>query len=358
MILLERYNLLVAQGDIDDDPEQRVVLVQLQRLATDLEEKPSFWWFWRNKKIKGLYIYGTVGTGKTYLIDLFYALIKEEKKARFHFHHFMQQIDAQLRRLQGQKNPLRTVAKEIAQKTKLICFDEFLVDDVAYAMILAQLLHALLQEGVVLVISSNTKPNDLYAKGVQRARFLPAINLINSNCDVIKLSKKRDYRLGRMPLLDAYLHPINTKTMQKMTEQFAMLTPNAQSNQTISIQNRPIAFLKSGAQAIWFDFDVLCNLPRSQLDYLEIASKFDHLFISGLTQLELRTVQAIMFINLIDVMYDRGIDTVIAAEVAMEQLYTQGELEVPFKRTLSRLNEMQSVDYLARHPRREVYDII
>jgi len=359
MTLLEHYNAAIARGEINDDPLQREVLTQLQKLAYDLEQEQSSWFSWGKKSIKGAYIYGPVGVGKTYLVDLFYDCLQEKKKARFHFHHFMQQIDAQLRRLQGQKDPLRLIAKEVAKTTRLLCFDEFLVDDVAYAMILAELLQALVREGVVLVISSNTKPDNLYAKGVQRQRFLPAIVLINKECVVMHLNEERDYRLGREPLLDAYLYPLNQATEDKMEEQFASLAPQAQVNQLVMIQSRGIPYIKSDPKSIWFAFEVLCNFPRSQLDYLELADRFEHIFISGVPSLTVNhTAQAIMFIHFIDVMYDRGIKVIISAAVAMDELYLSGEMFESFKRTLSRLNEMQSVDYLSRHPRRVVHNII
>lgn len=359
MKLIERYNEAVSQQEINEDPSQLIILQQLERLSFELEHTESSWFSWRRKSIQGLYIFGPVGVGKTYLVDLFYHWVNEPKKARFHFHHFMQQIDAQLRRLQGKKDPLRIIAKEVGLSTRLICFDEFLVDDVAYAMILAELLQALSKEGVVFVISSNTKPDDLYAKGVQRARFLPAIDLIKRECVVMNLNEQRDYRLGRLPLIDAYLYPLTLEITAKMEEQFTALSPNAEEKKTVSIQNRLIPVLKWGTKSVWFAFDVICNLPRSQLDYLEIADRFDHVFVSGVPALtENHTAQTIMFIHFIDVMYDRGIKLILGAEVPMNQLYLRGELFDSFKRTLSRLNEMQSVDYLNRHPKRAVHNII
>jgi cell division protein ZapE len=358
MILVDRYNAAVTCAAINDDPLQRIVLVQLQKLIDDLEQ-PQPWFSWGKKVIKGVYIYGPVGVGKTYLVDLFYNCLNEKRKARFHFHHFMQQIDAQLRRLQGKKDPLRIIAKEVAKTTRLLCFDEFLVHDVAYAMILAELLQALSHEGVIFVISSNTKPDDLYAKGVHRVRFLPAIALINKQCEVIHLNESRDYRLGRQPSLNGYLYPLGDDTAEQMKKQFDTVAPKIETNQFITVQNRPIPYLKLGGKAIWFAFEVLCHFPRSQLDYLEIAERFDHVFVSGVPALTLNhTAQAIMLIYFIDVMYDRGVKVILSAQVSMDQLYRSGELLEPFKRTLSRLNEMQSVDYLDRHSRRDVHNIM
>lgn len=358
MSLMAQYERIVRSGDIEDDAAQRVIIDYFQAVIESIDFPKSCWRIWQRKLIQGIYLYGSVGVGKTFLVDLFYDNLKTEKKARFHFHHFMQQIDAQLRKLQGTKDPLRQIAKGIAKTTCLLCFDEFLVDDVAYAMILAELLQALVLEGVTLVISSNTKPDDLYLNGVQRKRFLPAITLIKHHCHVLNLQIQKDYRLGREPLLNAYLFPLNKDTEQTMEKQFLSLESDYTTHGEIVVQQRSIPYLKSGHKSIWFTFDVLCNFPRSQLDYLELADRFDNVFISRIPRLTINhTAQAIMLINLIDVMYDRGIKLVVTAEVAIDELYTSGEMQEPFKRTKSRLKEMQSIDYLRRHPKRVVSDM-
>ena len=361
MNLMSHYDAAIAQGEINDDSAQRSVLSHLQRLSDDLEKPQPKWFHWRkHDPISGVYLYGPVGVGKTYLIDFFYKYVNEPKKARFHFHHFMQQVDAQLRKLQGQKDPLRLVAKEIARSTRLLCFDEFLVEDVAYAMILAELLKALHDERVVLVISSNTQPDNLYRKGPHRVRFLPAIALLKQNCEVLNLDEHRDYRLGRKPLLNTYLYPLNAQTTAIMEQQFALLEPDTaiKKEGVIIIQTREISFIQCGIKAIWFTFGVICNLPRSQLDYLEIADRFNAVFLSDIPSLTANhTAQTIMLVHFIDVMYDRGIKVVISAAVPADELYIEGEMKETFKRTLSRLKEMQSADYQNRHPRREVQAI-
>jgi cell division protein ZapE len=365
MKLIAQYEEAIHRGEIEEDPLQKEIVQHMQRLTDELAEPLTLWYSWRKKKIiKGLYIYGPVGVGKTYLVDLFFNYVEETKKARFHFHHFMQQIDLKLRQLQGNKNPLQQIAKELAKSIRLLCFDEFLVHDVAYAMILAELFQALESYGVILVISSNTKPDDLYLNGVQRDRFLPAIVIIKQNCEVLSIIEQRDYRLGRLPLLNVYLHPLNSQTEKLMDHQFELLSSGQEPlaieiNGSIIIQNRIIPFIKKAQRTIWFAFDVICNLPRSQLDYLEIAEQFDNVFLSGIPCLTVNhTLQAIMFIHFIDVMYDRGINIIISASVPVGELYLEGEMKEPFKRTLSRLIEMQSVDYLARHPRRSMQKII
>ncbi|MFA5958906.1 MAG: cell division protein ZapE [Tatlockia sp.] len=360
MKLISYYEAAIATGDINDDAQQRRVLHSLQRLKDDLEkpQKPLFPWL-RKQSVKGIYLYGPVGVGKTYLMDLFYAQCVEPQKARFHFHHFMQQIDAQLRLRQGQKDPLKRIAADLAKRFRLLCFDEFLVHDVAIAMILAELLQALFANGVTLMVTGNTAPDALYLNGVQRPRFLPAIALIKTRCEVIGLNYQQDYRLGREVDLKTYVYPLNRETDTLLQEQFAGLAENAKQEGVLCIQNREIPFIQCGAQEVWFDFRVICNLPRSQLDYLEIADRFDTVFVSGVPVLTERdTVFAILLIHLIDVLYDRGIKLVISSAVPLEALYIEGEMRSEFMRTQSRLQEMQSQDYLRRHPWRHEQDLL
>jgi len=354
MTLVEKYNLAITHGEINDDLKQREILNALQRVADELIP-PKHAWLRRGRKkaVIGLYLYGPVGGGKTYLMDLFYQHLTEPHKARFHFHHFMQQIDAKLRRLQGKKNPLQLIAASLAKSTRVLCLDEFLVHDIADAMILSELLQALLAHDVVLVATSNTRPDDLYLNGLQRARFLPAIDLIKTHCQVLALAESRDYRLGRTPLLQAYLYPLNQTTESLLIQQFDAVAPNSTAHFELPIQNRLIPCVKYSERAVWFEFKVICNLPRSQLDYLEIANRFDTVFVSHIPALtSTDTVSAILLTHFIDVMYDQGVRLVVSAAVPLDLLYTAGGVRQSFQRTLSRLQEMQSVDYLQRHPRR------
>ena len=359
MKLIEHYEKAVNCAEIRDDPAQREVIKQMQRLADELMvTKPSWFNCWRKNSVKGLYLHGPVGVGKTYLSDLFYQHVAEQQKARFHFHQFMQQIDAQLRQLQGHKDPLRRIAAGIAKTTRLLCFDEFMVHDVADAMILAELLQALFSHHVVLVATSNIPPDELYLNGPRRERFLPAITLIKQHCEVISFAEHADYRLGRKPLQQAYLFPLNKKNQRELAQQFASIATNAVDDLELSIQNRLVSTVKCSERAVWFSFDVICNLPRSQLDYLEIADRFDSVFISDIPVLTVNdTVRVILLIHFIDVMYDRGIQLVVSAAVAASQLYLEGEMYNKFQRTLSRLEEMQSEDYVRRHQRRQIQSL-
>lgn len=349
MILINAYQDAIDRHDIRDDPLQRRVMSDLQRVANELAEPKHTWWG-RKNEVMGLYLYGPVGVGKTYLMDLFYQQVPEKAKSRFHFHHFMQQVDAQLRKLQGQKDPLKRIAAELAKSTRLLCLDEFLVHDVADAMILAELLKALFSNGIVLVVTGNTRPDDLYLGGAQRARFLPAIALIHEHCQVQLLSEDCDYRLGRMPLSQAYLCPLNKSSEQALTEQFNALSKDWVESVNLTVQNRLIACVKCSERAAWFTFNVLCNVPRCQLDYLEIADRFDTVFLTDIPQLTINdTPRVVLFIHFIDVMYDRGMRLVVSAAVPAANLYTEGPMLKSFQRTLSRLEEMQSIDYLKRH---------
>ncbi len=356
MTLSDRYNAAVASQDIKDDLQQREIIVALQRVDDALSASNGGWFQWRRKQsVAGLYVHGPVGAGKTYLVDLFYEGVAESHKARFHFHHFMQQIDAQLRCLQGQKNPVRQIAKDLAKTTRLLCLDEFLIHDVADAMILAELLTALFEQGIVLVATTNTSPDDLYLNGVHRERFLPAIELIKQHCQILALSEARDYRLGRAPLMQAWLTPLNHAAQQSLIEQFDALSTNTKEGGELMVQQRLIPCVKSSLSSAWFTFEVICNVPRCQLDYLEIADRFDTVFISDIPVLTPEdTTRVLMFIHFIDVMYDRGIHLVVSAATAASGLYVSGPMIKSFQRTLSRLEEMQSMDYLERHEHRIV----
>lgn len=353
------YQQAIAEGLIEEDQRQQQVIASFQRLADHLP-KGRLGWFSRkrHRPFEGIYLYGTVGVGKTFLVDLFYRQIPYRFKARFHFHQFMQQVDAQLRKRQGEKNPLKAIAAEFSKTIRLLCLDEFMVHDIAYAMILAELFQALIQQGVVLVLTSNIPPDDLYLNGLQRARFLPAIELIKKHCEVMELRLDRDYRLGREATFDAYLQPLNRSTAERMEEQFLALAPRSDKAGEIEVQGRRIPYLRCAEDAVWFSFNDLCSIPRSQLDYLEIASKFDILFLSDVPVMKKNdTAAVILFIQLVDVLYDQGLHLVVSAEASVDELYLEGEMRHDFKRTASRLHEMQSIDYLSRHPKRKIEKI-
>ncbi len=354
MDLMTAYDAAVTGAEIKDDRLQRDVLNDLQRLSNALMRPARTWWGMK-KPVKGVYLHGPVGVGKTYLVDLFYQSVLIPNKKRFHFHQFMQEIDAQLRALQGEKNPLRRIAAALAESTRLLCLDEFLVHDVADAMILAELLRALYDHGIVLVAAANTAPDDLYWKGVQRERFLPAIALLKQHCDVLLLTEAHDYRRGRTPLVHAYMTPLDEASHAGLLQQYNALVQVSTEHVDLTVQHRLIRCVQCSERVVWFTFDVLCNVPRCQLDYLELAERFDTVFVSGIPALSRDdTARVLLLIHLIDVMYDRGIRLIVSAEVPPASLYLDGPLFKSFQRTVSRLEEMQSIDYLQRHAHRDL----
>jgi len=353
MSLIQQYETAIVTENIQNSPLQRKVVLALDVITKKLQAKT---WFmpWHKPPVRGLYVYGPVGVGKTYVLDLFYQNLPGTHKARFHFHHFMQMIDGELRRLQGQKNPLQHIARAITRATPVLCLDEFLVHDVADAMILADLLQQLLLHGVILIATANLHPDDLYLGGVHRERFLPAISLIKQHCDVMVIDNEADHRLGRPPELDAYLSPLNAYAQDTLDKQFRALAGVVIEQGTITIQKREVDYVKMAEALIWFDFNVICNLPRSQLDYLEIAARFDTVFISNIPVIDAEdTTHAILLIHFVDVMYDQHVRLIISAAAPPEALYIQGPMRVSFQRTESRLKEMQSIDYLVRHQKRD-----
>ncbi len=351
MTLQAAYEKHCSMGRVKRDELQIRLLAHFQKVLDDLAKQNSclgrLWY----RNVRGIYLYGPVGTGKTYLMDLFYEAAPVTGKARLHFHHFMQQVDAQLRRLQGQADPIRQIAKQIAAQSKLLCLDEFLVKDVAHAMILKELLQTLLDAGVVLVTTANTKPDHLYQHGVHRERFVPAINLLKQRCEVLEIVSNQDYRLGREHAPQSYLFPCNQKNLKLFELQFNNMGQQQANASLLTIQHRPIQAVAVLPGVVWFEFKVICQMPRCQLDYLELAERFHTVFLSQVPALAADDMaQVILFIHLIDVLYDRGIRLFMLADVAIQQLYQQGPMLKEFNRTQSRLEEMQSSYYLNKEP--------
>ncbi len=345
--LIDSYQFAVSNGEIESDNAQIEVLQQLQSISNNIKKKDNWSWLpWQRSKMKGLYIVGPVGTGKTFLVDLFFQHLPKGYGKRFHFLHFMQLIDQQLRQRQGQIDPLRKIIKVFAKQTKLLCFDEFAVDDVAHAMILAELFDEFFAQGLILVVTSNAHPDDLYLKGVQRQRFIPAIELIKQHCEIKNLIAQRDYRTGRSIHIETYIHPLTKAHDDLLARQYHLLASNSHANTQLIVQNRPVNCIKQADNIIWFDFNQICAVPRSQLDFLELSQRFNTFIISQVRQMgPYDTRQAILWIQLIDVLYDQNRRIIVSAEVEIEALYTGGEMSHDFKRTISRLHEMQSKDY-------------
>lgn len=347
MKLEKKYDADIVSGLIINEPTQREALFYFQNMLDELQNNRARWLPWQKKPLlRGLYLYGPVGAGKTYLMNLFYHQLHEKGKVRLHFHHFMQRVDAELRKLQGTKNPLQVVAKTFASHSRVLCLDELLVNDVAHAMILAELFQALFKAGVMIVITSNTPLLDLYKGGVQYERFVGAITAINTHCDIHQLVSPRDFRLGRELAFETYLSPLDPKTNAILKEQFRAMNPIVKEASMITIETREIPYIMRSEKAIWFEFDAICSIPRSQSDYLDIAKRFKTVFISNVPKLKGESVHTFLLTLLIDVFYDEHIRLVLSAEVPLAMLFEEGKLSDTFYRTYSRLQEMQSLDYL------------
>lgn len=300
--------------------------------------------------IKGLYFYGGVGRGKTYLVDLFFHSIKSERKQRLHFHHFMLQVHKQLTILQGQVDPLKEIAKQFASKTDIICFDEFFVEDITDAMILAGMFEALFAEGVVLVATSNIHPDHLYRNGLQRARFLPAIDLINQHCEIFNLDGGKDYRLGRLIEAEIYHYPLGQAAILQIQSSFETFAAgDKEYKQTIIINDRPLTTIACSKDTLSIEFSELCDGPRSVHDYIELAILYRTVLVSNIPKMDDQHNDLTRrFIAMVDEFYDRNVVLIISAEVEVLSLYHGTRLAFEFQRCVSRLLEMQSKAYLSK----------
>ena len=302
-------------------------------------------------RTRGVYLWGGVGRGKTWLMDLFYASLTIAQKRRTHFYRFMQEVHADLKRLKGMQSPLEGVADKIAKKAQVICFDELFVSDIADAMILAGLFGALLKRGVALVFTSNVRPKDLYRNGLQRDRFLPTIALHRK-----ALRGGRRRRRRRLPTAPAHRRahlPAGRRARtrsKKLEELFDDLSDeDVETDGAITINHRKIKVLRESENVIWFDFAALCEGPRSPADYIAIASEYQSVIISDVPVLhDTADNAARRFISVIDEFYDRGVNVILSAAAAPAELYKGEKLKFEFQRTASRLMEMQSAEYLAR----------
>lgn len=365
---LERYQHDLASGKILQDSAQAVAVEKLNDLYLRMlaAERASASKPWLAKAVsrfrqaeiepvKGLYFWGGVGRGKTYLMDMFYDALPLEKKQRSHFHRFMRAVHHALRDLQGKKNPLDKVADQIAERAHIICFDEFFVSDITDAMILAGLFEALFQRGVALVATSNIEPQYLYKDGLQRQRFLPAIDLIQRHTEVVNLDGGQDYRLRTLKQARLFYTPIDSSTEGALMQAFQQLAPTAENcltaarkNVVLDIESRSIVAKLLFDDVAWFEFQELCDGPRSQNDYIEIAREFHSVIISDVPTLGVdKEDVARRFILLVDEFYDHRVKLVVSSHAALLDLYKGAHQQFEFQRTLSRLQEMQSLEYLA-----------
>lgn len=297
---------------------------------------------------RGLYFYGGVGRGKSFLMDAFYGCLPYRRKKRVHFHAFMAEVHARLRQYKSEENPLRSVAKDIADEVRVLCFDEFHVSDIADAMILGRLLEGLFAEGVVLVATSNYAPSQLYPQGQNRSSFLPTIALIERELVILNVDGGHDHRQRSLTAAELFYVPDDADNEARLKALFERTTGAAAASGSLTVQGREVPTLGQGADAVWFDFDVLCRTARSQADYLELAQRYRTLFVSHIPVMgSAERAEARRLTWLVDVLYDYRVKLCATLADAPEKLYTEGDFAHEFVRSASRLTEMQSQAYLA-----------
>jgi len=365
----ERLSAEVAAGRLDSDPAQQNAAAHLDRLSEDLRRQlPTFTQRLRlhlpwlpfgadHAAHRGLYMWGGVGRGKTMLMDWFYETLRLPQARggarpiaeRTHFYHFMRRVHAELRTVERRTRPLEALAERLARRVRVICLDEFFVADIADAMLLAGLFDGLFRRGVTLVATSNLPPQDLYKDGLQRQQFLPAIGLIQRHVDVLHLAGGVDYRLRRLEQAPTYLDATAPGTAAALQRRFSALAGgSAGGPATLSVEGRPLKVVNAAPGMVWFEFAELCEGPRSQNDYIELARLYHTIFISNIPQFtEFNEDAARRFIMAVDELYDRGVNIVVSAAAPPEALYRGERLHMEFQRAASRLIEMQTHRYLA-----------
>lgn len=364
---LSRYQQALDAGEYQADAVQRQAVTQLDQIYQALQQLPApaaanvgkrrnllSRWLGKSEEattqrpVQGLYMWGGVGRGKTWLMDLFFHSLPGDRKLRLHFHRFMLRVHEELTELQGQENPLEIVADGFKAQTDVLCFDEFFVSDITDAMLLATLLQALFARGITLVATSNIIPDNLYRNGLQRARFLPAIDLINEYCDVMNVDAGIDYRLRTLTQAHLYLTPLNQHTQDTMDHIFLKLAGHAgEEAPVLQINHRPMPTLRAVEGVLAIDFHTLCEEPRSQLDYIALSRLYHSVMLYNVRIMgPLKENTARRFLALVDEFYERHVKLVIAAEASMFEIYQGEQLKFEFQRCLSRLQEMQSEEYL------------
>lgn len=362
---LALYQQALAEQAYQPDDVQRQTVIRLEQIHQALLERPApaqnggllgKWRSWLGNKsqpaatpVQGLYMWGGVGRGKTWLMDLFFQSLPTERKLRLHFHRFMLRVHEQLNQLQGQENPLEKVADGFKAQTDVLCFDEFFVSDITDAMLLAELLRALFARGITLVATSNIPPDELYRNGLQRARFLPAIELIKQYCDVLNVDAGIDYRLRTLTQAHLYLTPLNEQTEGAMRQMFSRLSGQAfgESQPVLEINHHPLATLSAADGVLAAAFSTLCVEARSQHDYIALSRLYHTVLLHNVTVMDVKDEQvARRFLALVDEFYERRVKLIISAQASMFDIYQGEHLKFEYQRCLSRLQEMQSEEYL------------
>jgi len=360
----ERFQQALSERGYQADAAQLAAAERLQRLADDLEhfrivrsnvlKRVVF----RPEVPRGVWLHGGVGRGKSFIMDCFFEAVSIRRKGRLHFHEFMRGVHRELRDLRSVADPLDEVARRVARRYRLICFDEFHLSDIADALILERLLVGLFSNGVTFVMTSNYAPDGLYPDGLHRESVLPAIELLKERLDVVAVDGGADYRRLTLGGLETYLTPLGPAADAALEKAFNGLATGSDEDPLLRIEKREIEARRRAGGVVWFEFSTLCQGPRSQNDYLEIANQFHTVILSGVPQMGAgMSSEARRFTWLVDILYDQRVKLVMSAAVGPNDLYLAGAMAGEFLRTASRLTEMQSPDYL-HAPRRTVADRI
>ena len=359
MDLVARFQAVKTELGLSDDPAQSRAVQVLDRVGHELAARPA-----RrlplllrrflprrpaSSPVRGAYLWGGVGRGKTLMMDVFFEWLPFDDKRRYHFHRIMSRVHRRLGQLRDAPDPLAVVAADLAKEARVICFDEFFVSDIADAMLLGRLIGSLHEQGVTLVATSNSAPGDLYRGGLQRQRFLPAIDLLVRHNDVVHVDGLVDFRLRVLEAAEIWHAPLDNLADANLERYFRDIAPDrGTSNARLEILGRRIPVRRLAEGVAWFDFAALCDGPRSQEDYIQIARSFQTVIVSGVPQLdESRENPARRFVALVDEFYDRRVNLIVSAAMPINRIYTGNRLQREFERTRSRLLEMQSVEYLA-----------
>ncbi|MDH5425472.1 MAG: cell division protein ZapE [Gammaproteobacteria bacterium] len=357
MTPLARYQQLLAANELSHDRGQEKVITAFNALYLQVNKaSPGFLsrfvkrLIFKPRPVKGLYLWGGVGRGKTWMMDLFYDSLDIQNKYRQHFHRYIHEIHEQLEQYKGQKKPLALIARKFSKEYQLLCLDEFHVSDITDAMILYGLLQELLKNGVTLVFTSNLEADDLYKDGLQRERFIPAIELIKHHCHCVKIDDGTDHRLNAIQSSELYNYPLDAENQKKLEDYFIKLSPCAPKTHTeLYINHRSLPVYKLADDVAWFIFDDIFNSPRAVADYIELAKIFHTVFITDIPFLtEKNADKTKRFIQLMDEFYDRNVKIIISAAGPPESLYQGENMLFEFERTVSRLEEMKSLKYLKK----------
>lgn len=363
---LTLYQQTLDKGEFKPDAVQHEAMTRLDRIyqaLTSVEPvspAPAKGLFGKLSKLmgkekadapapaRGLYMWGGVGRGKTWLMDMFFQSIPGERKQRLHFHRFMLRVHEELTELQGQSDPLQIVADRFKSETDLLCFDEFFVSDITDAMLLGTLMEALFARGITLVATSNIPPDDLYRNGLQRARFLPAIEMIKQHCEIMNVDAGIDYRLRTLTSAHLWMMPLNEATSKEMERMFVALSGQGREDKPVlEINHRTLATLGMAEGVVAMDFKTLCGEGRSQHDYIELSRRFHSVLLFNVPVMIYKTEdQARRFLALVDEFYERHVKLVVSAEASLFEIYQGARLKFEYQRCVSRLQEMQSEEYL------------